>query len=155
MKTKVFFQIPKIHKLFFHLNEIKFNSFKWFKSQGLRELFDEINPIRDYTGKELALYFEDFYFEEPRYSEKEAKQKGITYQAPLRVKLRLQNFVTKKETQQEVFFGEYPMMTSRGTFIINGVERVVVSQIIRSCGGYFTGRLIKGQKRFGAKIIPN
>ena len=155
MKEKIFSPIPKLYQFPYHLNEIQFNSYQWFKTEGLRELFDEINPVRDYTGKNLALYFEDFYFEEPKYSEKEAKEKGLTYQAPLRVKLRLQNFVTKKETEQEVFFGEYPMMTSRGTFIVNGVERVVVSQIIRSCGGYFTCRLIKGKKYFGAKIIPN
>ncbi len=155
MKVKIFSPIPKIYRPPFHLNEVQFNSFEWFKNQGLRELFDEINPIKDYTGKDLALYFEDFYFEEPKYSEREAREKGITYQAPLRVKFRLQNFVTKKESEQEVFFGEYPMITHRGTFIINGVERVIVSQVIRSCGGYFTGRFLRGKKYFGAKIIPN
>lgn len=138
-----------------HLLEVQFNSYQWFLKEGLKELFQEISPIKDYSGKELELYFDDYYFEEPKFDENESKDKNLSYEAPLRVKLRLVNNVTKEVKEQQVYFGEFPMMTSRGTFIINGVERTVISQIIRSSGLYFTARLIRNKKYFGAKIIPD
>jgi len=137
------------------LGEIQFNSWDWFVEKGIKELFKEISPIRDYTGKEFELYFEDYSFDEPKFSEEESWQRGSTYEAALRAKIRLVNLHTKKAIVQEVYLGDYPIMTDRGTFIINGVERVVVSQFIRSAGVYFTGRSVKGKKYFGAKIIPD
>jgi DNA-directed RNA polymerase subunit beta len=115
-----------------NLAEIQFNSFKWFKEVGLKELFLEVSPIRDYGGKEWELYFTDYYFDEPKYDETQSQFKDLTYEAPLRVKVKLVNKITKKIKEQEVYMGDFPMMTGRGTFIINGVERVVISQLIRS-----------------------
>ncbi|BCX16304.1 MAG: DNA-directed RNA polymerase subunit beta [Candidatus Parcubacteria bacterium] len=137
------------------LAEIQINSWKWFVEKGIKEVFKEISPIRDYTGKEFELYFLDYYFDEPKFSEEESWRRLSTYEAALRAKTRLVNLKTKKIVEQEVYLGDYPIMTERGTFIINGVERVVVSQLIRSPGVYFTARLIKGSKYFGAKIIPD
>lgn len=136
-------------------DDIQINSWKWFVAEGIRDLFKEISPIRDYTGKEFELYFEGYTFDEPKFSEEESWQKGSTYEAALRARVRLVHIKTKKEIEQEVYLGDYPTMTSRGTFILNGVERVVVSQFIRSAGVYFTGQRIKGKKYFGAKIIPD
>jgi DNA-directed RNA polymerase subunit beta len=137
------------------MGEIQFNSWNWFIKKGIKELFKEISPIRDYTVKEYELYFENYSFDGPKFSEEESWQRGSTFEAALRGKIRLVNLHTKKEIAQEVYLGDYPMMTDRGTFIINGVERVVVSQFIRSSGVYFTARAIKGKKYFGAKIIPD
>ena len=138
-----------------NLAEIQFNSFDWFKARGLRELFDEISPIKDYGGKEWELFFTDYYFDEPKYDEEQSQFKDLTYEATLRVKVKLINKVTKKNKEQEVYLGDFPLMTSRGTFIINGVERVVISQLIRSAGVYFTASVVRGKKLFGAKVIPN
>ena len=137
------------------MGEIQFHSWEWFVKKGIKELFKEISPIRDYTSKEYELYFEDYSFDEPKFSEEESWQRGSTFEAALRGKIKLVNLKTKKEVVQEVYLGDYPMMTDRGTFIINGVERVVVSQFIRSAGVYFTARAVKGKKYFGAKIIPD
>ncbi len=138
-----------------NLAEIQTNSYKWVLEDGLRELFDEISPIKDYAGKDLELHFEEYAFDEPKYDEEYAKFKDLTYEASLRVKVRLLNNKTKGEKIQEVYFGDFPLMTERGTFIINGVERVVVSQLIRSPGVYFTAQVLRGRKFFGAKVIPN
>jgi len=138
-----------------HLADIQIKSYEWFLKEGLRELFDEISPVKDYTGKDLELYFEDYYFDEPKFNEIESQEKNLTYEAALRVKLKLVNNKTNEKKIQEVYFGEIPMMTSRGTFIINGVERTVVSQLIRSSGLYLTATQGRGRKLFGAKIIPN
>jgi DNA-directed RNA polymerase subunit beta (EC 2.7.7.6) len=138
-----------------NLVDIQIKSYDWFLKEGLRELFDEISPVKDYTGKELELYFEDYYFDEPKFSEIESQEKNLTYEAALRVKLKLVNKKTNETKIQEVYFGEIPMMTSRGTFIVNGVERTVVSQIIRSSGLYLTAIQVRGRKLFGAKLIPN
>lgn len=139
----------------FDFNETQLNSYRWFLEHGLKELFKEVSPIDDHTHKELELYFEDYRFDEPKYDELTARYKDATYEAPLRVKLRLINKKTGKEHTQEVYFGDFPIMTNRGTFIINGVERVVVSQLIRSAGVYFTAVPWRGKQLFGAKIIPN
>lgn len=137
------------------LIEIQKDSYNWFLKEGLAELFDEINPVVDFIGRDLELYFEDYYLDEPKFSETESREKNITYEAPLRVKTRLLNKKTKKAITQEVFLGDFPLMTGNGTFIINGIERVVVSQLIRSAGVMFTADYIKGKKCYGAKVIPN
>lgn len=137
------------------LAEIQTNSYKWILKDGLKELFAEVSPIKDYAGKDLELHFVDYYFDEPKYDEEYAKFKDLTYEASLRVKVKLVNNKTKQEKEQEVYFGDFPLMTDRGTFIINGVERVVVSQLIRSPGVYFTANVVRGRKFFGAKVIPN
>jgi DNA-directed RNA polymerase subunit beta len=137
------------------LIEIQKDSYDWFLKEGLAELFDEINPVTDFIGRDLELYFEDYYLDEPKFSEIESREKNITYEAPLRVKTRLLNKKTNKALNQEVFLGDFPLMTEKGTFIVNGIERVVVSQLIRSAGVMFTAEFVKGKKCYGAKIIPN
>ncbi len=137
------------------LIEVQKDSYEWFLREGLAELFDEISPIKDYIGRDLELYFEDHYLDEPKFNEVESKAKDITFEAPLRVKTRLLNKRTNESTEQEVFLGDFPLMTKNGTFIVNGIERVVVSQLIRSAGIIFTSNFIKGKKYYGSKIIPN
>src|SRR3989344_6395671 len=114
------------------LIEIQLNSFKWFLDKGLKELFREISPIKDHTGHELELHFVDYRFDEPKYTESVAQEKDQTYEAPLRANLKLIDKQNKQVKAQEVYLGDFPIMTDRGTFIINGVERVVNSQLIRS-----------------------
>ncbi len=138
-----------------NLVEIQTQSYDWFLKTGLKELFDENFPMKDYAGKDIELRFVDYYFDEPKYDETYAKFKDLTFEAPLRVKLKLLHQKTKEVKEQEVYFGDFPVMTPRGTFIINGVERVVVPQLIRSSGIYFTANLYRGRKFFGAKVIPN
>ena len=131
------------------------DSYEWFWKTGLRELLDEISPVRDYGGKDIDLWFEDYRLDEPKYTELNVREHNASYEAPLRVKLRLHNKRTGEVKEQEVYLGEFPLMTTRGTFIVNGVERVVISQLIRSPGGFFTGQYVRGARLFGAKIIPN
>ncbi len=138
-----------------NLIELQTNSFEWFITEGLRELFAEISPIEDFTGKAMALYFKDFYFDEPKYDEKTAKAKNASYEMPLKAKVELVNKETGEIKAQEIFLGDYPWMTDRGTFIINGVERVVVSQLVRSPGVFFTADGSSGTMLFGAKVIPS
>ena len=138
-----------------NLIETQLDSYDWFLENGLRELFKEINPITDFTGKNLELYFDDYYLDEPKYDEVTAKNKNISFEAPLRCKVRLIVKNTGEVKEQEIYLGDFPVMTERGTFLINGVERVVVSQLIRSPGVFFTMEYVKGKKLFGAKIIPN
>lgn len=157
LPIKVFTSFPKNRPVVLKPNlvEIQTNSYNWFLKTGLRNLLDEVSPIKDYAGKDLELHFADFYFDNPKYNEEYAKFKDLTFEAALRVKLKLINHRTNETKEQEVYFGDFPMMTDRGTFIINGVERVVVSQLIRSSGVYFTANLWRGKKLFGAKVIPN
>ncbi|MEK7598357.1 MAG: DNA-directed RNA polymerase subunit beta [Patescibacteria group bacterium] len=138
-----------------NLIETQINSYAHFLEKGLRELLKEINPITDFTGKDLELFFEDYYLDEPKYDEVTAKNKNISFEAPLRCKVKLIIKKTGEIKEQEIYLGDFPIMTERGTFIINGVERVVVSQLIRSPGVFFTMNYQKGKKLFGAKIIPN
>ncbi len=142
------FQLP-------HLVEIQKNSYNWFWERGLRELFDEISPIKDWSGKDLELYFLDYYLDEPKYSEIEAKAHNVSYEAPLHCRVKLVNKKTKETKEQDIFLGDFPRMTQRGTFIVNAVERVVISQLIRSSGVFFTSQFLRGQQFFGAKVIPN
>ncbi|MDO8600428.1 MAG: DNA-directed RNA polymerase subunit beta [bacterium] len=139
------------------LAEIQLYSYQWFLEQGLRELFDEVFPVEGYSGKEIALElkFLNFYFDEPRFSEQHAKENNLSYEAALRVRASLTNKKTGEIKEQEVYLGEFPVQTARGTFVVNGVERVIVSQLIRSSGVYFTTHQFRGKKYFGAKIIPN
>lgn len=155
LPVKVFSSHPKALVAQPNLVEIQTQSYQWFLKTGLKELFKEISPIKDYTGKDLELHFVDYYFDEPKYDEAHARFKDLTYEAPLRIKLKLENHRAKENKEQEIYFGDLPMMTDRGTFIINGIERVVVSQLIRSAGVYFTTNVWRGRKLFGAKIIPN
>ncbi|MEK7096512.1 MAG: DNA-directed RNA polymerase subunit beta [Patescibacteria group bacterium] len=138
-----------------NLIEIQTKSYDWFFKEGLRELLDEVSPIEDFTGELYSLTFGDYFLEQPKVDEKTAREKNLTYKAPLRVKAQLLIKQTGEIKEGEVFFGDFPLMTNRGTFIINGVERVVVSQIVRSFGVLFTAEKISGQNYFGAKIIPS
>ncbi|MEI7792146.1 MAG: DNA-directed RNA polymerase subunit beta [Candidatus Berkelbacteria bacterium] len=138
-----------------NLIEIQTKSYEWFFKEGLKELFDEISPVEDFAGELYSLSFTDFYMDKPRIDEKTAREKNLTYKAPLRVKLSLLNKQTKEIKEGEVFLGDFPVMTRCGTFIINGVERCVVSQIVRSYGVLFTAEQVNGKKLFGAKVIPN
>jgi DNA-directed RNA polymerase subunit beta len=133
------------------------DSCRWFLADGLRELFDEINPITDYSGKNFELRFLDYEFGEPKFSVEECRNRDMTYAAPLRIRTRLTIRETGEIKESEVYMGDFPMMTSEGTFIINGTERVVVSQLVRSPGVYFTAveDPTSGRRLFGAKLIPN
>ena len=138
-----------------NLIESQINSYDWLLEEGLRELLDEVNPVKDFTEKDLEMIFKEYYLDDPKYDEITAKNKNISYEAPLRCKVQLLIKKTGEVKEQEIYLGDFPLMTERGTFIINGVERVVVSQIIRSPGVFFTMNYQKGRKLFGAKIIPN
>ncbi|USN53485.1 MAG: DNA-directed RNA polymerase subunit beta [Candidatus Nomurabacteria bacterium] len=137
------------------LIEIQKRSYEWFFRDGLKELFEEISPIRDFIGRDLELYFGDYYLDEPKFDEVAAKAKNVTYEAALRVQTRLVNKKTGEIKEQEIYLGDFPLITDRGTFIINGIERVVVSQLIRSAGAFFTAEYLRGRYYYGAKIIPN
>ncbi len=138
------------------LTEVQIDSFKWFTGEGLRELFDEISPIQSFN-KNLELRFGDFHFGEPKYPEDECRERDITFSAPLWVTVQLTNRDTGEISEQEVFMGDFPLMTESATFIINGSERVVVSQLIRSPGVYFTVEEDRstGRDLAGAKLIPS
>ncbi len=137
-----------------HLLKTKLDSYKWFIEEGLSELFKEISPIVDYAGN-LELYFLDHYLDSPKHTEDTARDRNATYEAPIRCAVRLVNKKTGEVKEQEVYLGEFPVMTDRATFYINGVERVVVSQLIRSPGVFFNSKVAKGSTWYGAKIIPN
>ncbi len=130
------------------------DSFEDFVKSGLREVFTELNPIDDYTGQKFSLSFRDYEFKEPKMTVEEAKYNMTTYEAPLHVTVELLNKVTGEKKEQDIYFGDYPWMTDRATFIINGTERVVVSQLIRSAGVFFTADNIGGKNFYGAKVIP-
>src|ERR1700736_4904482 len=140
-----------------NLIQTQLDSFEWFKREGLRELFNEINPITDYTGKNFELKFLDYEFGPPKFSVEECRNRDMTYSAPLRIRTRLTIKETGEIKESEVYMGDFAMMTDEGTFIVNGTERVVVSQLVRSPGVYFTAAEDPntGRKLFGAKLIPN
>jgi DNA-directed RNA polymerase subunit beta len=137
------------------LIELQKNSYAWFFKKGLSELFEEISPIKDIMGRDLELYFTDYYLDEPKFDETTSKAKNVNFEAPLRVKARLINRKTGDFKEQEIYLGDIPLMTDRGTFIINGIERAVVSQLVRSAGVFFTSEAHHGKRYYGAKIIPN
>ena len=138
-----------------NLIEIQQRSYQWFLDEGLREMFRDISPIQDFTGN-LVLEFIDYALGEPKYPVDECKERDVTFAAPLRVRARLINKETGEVKEQEVFMGDFPLMTEKGTFIINGAERVIVSQLVRSPGVYF-GRTqdTTGKYLYSASIIPN
>ncbi len=144
------FEIP-------NLIELQLDSFAWFVDKGLRELFDEISPIKDFTGKVMELQFLDYEFGAPKYSEAECRTKDLTFSKPLYVNVELLIKETGEIQRQRVYMGDYPWMTDQGTFVINGAERVVVSQLVRSPGVYYseTEDPASGRMLFSAKVIPN
>ncbi len=163
---KSYARIPDVHSIP-TLIKVQIESFEWFKTEGLRELFDEISPIESFN-KEYSLYFPgdheiahklglSYWFGEPKYSEAECREMDMTFAAPLHLKVALINNTTQEHTVQEVYMGDFPLMTEHGTFVINGAERVVVSQLIRSPGVYFsaTEDRATGRVLCSAKLIPN
>ena len=148
-KSKLSFSTP-------HLLTMQKETWEDFWKVRVKELLEEISPIRDYTGKEMELWFEDYKLGKPNYKNGlEAKKNNDSLESALRVKIKLVNLKTKEVKEQEVYLADFPVMTERGTFVVNGVERVVVSQLIRSPGAFFTARLWRGKNYFGSKIIPN
>lgn len=139
-----------------NLIEIQSKSYEWFLKEGLKEVFEDISPIQDYTGN-LILEFIDYSLDgEPKYEVEECKERDVTYAAPLKVKVRLINKETGEVKEQEVFMGDFPLMTDKGTFIINGAERVIVSQLVRSPGPYYAVQVDRtGKKLFSTTVIPN
>jgi DNA-directed RNA polymerase subunit beta len=140
-----------------HLISMQVSSFEWFKNEGLRELLDEISPIEDFTGTRMKLRFGEYSFGEPKYPEWECRERDMTFSAPLRVNVQLEVKETGEVKEQELFMGDFPLMTPNGTFVINGAERVVVSQLVRSPGVYFTLEVdpTTGRELCFGKLIPN
>ena len=138
------------------LSQVQIESFNRFRGEGLRELFREVSPIQDFTGGRFELDFVDHEFQEPKYSEQECRQREITYSAPMYVTARLTVKDTSEVKEQKLFLGDIPIMTSNGTFVINGAERVVVSQLVRSPGVYFTTEedAATGRILAMAKFVP-
>ena len=148
-KSKISYPLPS---MIFMQQE----SGRQFWEEELRDLFAEVSPIKDYTGKEFELHFLDYKLGTPNYpSGFDARENNDSYVAPLRVTVKLLNLKTKRSQEQEIFFGNFPLLTDRGTFILNGVERVVISQLIRSPGVFFPMNMNRGKRCFAAKIIPN
>ncbi|WP_347861731.1 DNA-directed RNA polymerase subunit beta [Salimicrobium sp. PL1-032A] len=138
-----------------NLIEIQTASYEWFLEEGLKEMFQDISPVEDFTGN-LSLEFVDYSLGEPKYPVEESKDRDVTYNAPLRVKVRLHNKETGEVKEQEVFMGDFPLMTDTGTFVINGAERIIVSQLVRSPSVYFNDKVDKNGKRgYTATVIPN
>ncbi|MDY6911827.1 MAG: DNA-directed RNA polymerase subunit beta [Chloroflexota bacterium] len=153
---KSFARIPEVVGIP-DLIQIQHNSYNWFMTEGLRELFGEISPIKDYTGNRLEINFLEHEFGEPKYTAKECQERDLTYAAPIKVKTRLIVKETGEIKEQDLFMGDFPVMTPKGTFIINGAERVVVNQLIRSPGVYFTVEKDpgSGHRMCFAKLIPD
>ena len=139
-----------------HLLQIQNDSYKWFVEEGLKEVFEDISPIKDYAGN-LVLEFVDYELSKtPKYEQEECKERDVTYAAPLRVRARLVNKETGEVKEQEVFMGDFPLMTEKGTFIYNGAERVIVTQLVRSPGPYYAVTADKSNNSlFSTTIIPN
>ena len=148
-KSKAYLPLP-------YLLSVQKESWQRFWERDLKELFQEISPIKDYTDKEFGLWFLDYKLDAPKYKDDlEARQNNDSFESALRVKVRLVNLKTKEIKEQEVFLTDFPIMTERGTFVVNGVERVAIAQLIRSPGAFFTAQSAAGKNYFGAKIIPN
>ena len=137
------------------LLEIQKKSYKWLVERGISEVLQDVSPIVDYSGN-LVIEFVDFSIDQtPKYPVEECKERDVTYAAPLRVTVRLTNKATGEVKQQDIFMGDFPLMTENGTFVINGAERVVVSQLVRSPGMYYTAAMDKaGKCMLTAQIIP-
>jgi DNA-directed RNA polymerase subunit beta len=154
--VKSYAKIPQIMEMP-NLIKVQLDSYEWFKREGLRELLNEISPISDFTGSKMELRFDEYSFGEPKYDERECRDRDATFAAPLRVRVQLIVKETGEVKEQELFMGDFPLMTPTGTFIINGAERVVVSQLVRSPGVYFTKEKdpTTGRDLAFAKVIPN
>ena len=154
--VKTYAQIPQIIDVP-NLIQSQIQSWDWIKAEGLTEVYQEISPIADYTGNKYELHFLEHYFRDPKYSPQQSKEREITYSQPLYVKTRLVMKETGEIKEQEIFMGDIPMMTNNGTFIINGAERVVVSQLVRSPGIYFVleRNAISNRSLCSAKLIPS
>ncbi len=140
-----------------NLIDVQLDSFRWLQEEGIKELLEEISPIRDVTGNRLEISFVGYEFREPRHSEQECRQRDLTYSAPLYVKTQLLVKATGEIKEQDLFFGDIPLMTTKGTFITGGAERVVVSQLLRSPGVYLVAEDDPGSGRrlCQAKLIPS
>lgn len=140
----------------FNLIQLQLDSYKWFLNEGLRETLDEINPVEDFTGKNWTLELGSFSFGKPKYTSEQALMKGVTFEASLKVEAVLINKQTGQKVKQEVFMGDIPQMTDKGTFVINGVERVIINQLVRSPGAFFsaTEDPITGKRLHSAEIRP-
>ena len=138
-----------------NLLEVQKKSYRWFLEEGLQEVLRDVSPIIDYSGNKY-IEFVDFTIDEtPKYPEEECKERDVNYCAPLRVRVRLYNKSTDEVVEKVIFMGDFPLMTDNGTFIINGAERVVVSQIVRSPGMYYETSIDKsGRRVFAATVIP-
>jgi DNA-directed RNA polymerase subunit beta len=154
--VKTYSRIPEVIEVP-NLIRVQLDSYQWFREQGLRELLDELSPIQDFTGSRLEMHFDKHLFGQPKYCEAECRERDMTYAAPLRVNVKLKVKETGEVKEQEIFMGDFPLMTDEGTFIINGAERVVVSQLVRSPGVYFTLErdATSGRDLCYAKLIPN
>jgi len=139
-----------------NLIQIQLDSYKWFLTQGIGEVLEEINPVEDFTGKNWLLELGKFYFGKPKYTSEMAREKGVTFDAPLKIEATLTNKQTGRKSKQEVFLGDIPQMTDKGTFIINGVERVIINQLVRSPGVFFSAAddPITGKRLYSAEIRP-
>src|SRR3989344_3013755 len=138
-----------------NLVESQISSFNWLVEKGLLEVFKEYSSIKDYAGKKFELDFTGFKLSQPKYDEYYAKNNKLSYEAPLKATILLKNKTLGSEKEQELFLADFPLMTSHGTFIISGVERVIVPQLARSFGVFFTATELKDKRYFGAKIIPS
>lgn len=154
MREKYFIKYSGKTLPFPNLIQVQIDSYGWFLKKGLQELLEDASPVEDYSSEHLRFHFLNFSLEEPEYSEEVCRQKNLTYEAPLRVQTRLHNLVSGEIKEQNIYFGHLPLISSRGTFIINGVERVMVSQLLRSPSVYFTSEVKRGKHFFGAEIIP-
>ena len=147
MKTKNFTKHSYNALDFPNFLETQRVSYRWFWEKGLRELLDEISPITDYGEKDFELWFQDYKLDEPKYAEFTARERNTSYEAALRVKTTLLNKSTGEAKEQEVYLGDFPLMTKRGTYVVNGVERIVISQLVRSPGAFFTSAWHVGKQR--------
>ncbi len=138
-----------------YLVESQIDSYRWLIEEGLKEAFSEFSSIKDYSEKKFQLDFTGFELSQPKYDEFFAKENKLSYEAPLKVRIKLKNLTMKSEKEQEIFMADFPLMTSHGTFIISGNERVIVPQLARSFGAFFTSQEVRGRTYFGAKIIPS
>ncbi|OHA62907.1 MAG: DNA-directed RNA polymerase subunit beta, partial [Candidatus Vogelbacteria bacterium RIFOXYD2_FULL_44_9] len=154
MQQKTFARYKKPLAELPDLVQVQTDSYRWLVKEGLKELFNEFSPIRDYSDKKFQLEFTSFQLDEPKFDEIYVKDNKLTYDAPLRVRVKLTNKTLNVDKEQEIFLADFPLMTSHGTFIINGIERVVVPQLARSFGVFFTAEELRGRKFFGAKIMP-
>ncbi len=139
-----------------NLIQIQLDSYNWFLKEGIKEVLAEISPVEDFTGKNWTLELGSFYFGKPKYTSEQARDKGVTYDAPLKIEAILINKQTGQRGKQEVFLGDIPQMTDKGTFIINGVERVIINQLVRSPGVFFQALddPITGKRLYSAEIRP-